>query len=69
MQKCDDVHSELHNWDREVLKGPARKLKELKQDPEQLRRGPMTDAALAAQREIQLQIEVTSEKEEMFWVQ
>jgi hypothetical protein len=29
----------------------------------------MMDAALAAQREIQLQIELTLEKEEMFWVQ
>lgn len=29
----------------------------------------MTDAALAAQKEIQMQIEVTLEKEEMFWVQ
>jgi hypothetical protein len=48
MQKCDNVHLELHNWDREVHKGPAMKLKELKQDLEQLRRGPMTDAALAA---------------------
>jgi hypothetical protein len=69
MEKCNDVHSELHTWDRDVLKGPARKLKELKRDLEQLRRGPMTDAALAAQKEIQLQIEITLEKEEMFWVQ
>jgi hypothetical protein len=69
MEKCNDVHSELHTWDRDVLKGPARKLKELKRDLEQLRRGPMNDVALAAQKEIQLQIEITLEKEEMFWVQ
>jgi hypothetical protein len=29
----------------------------------------MNDATLAAQKEIQLQIEVTLEKEEIFWVQ
>jgi hypothetical protein len=68
-QKVDDVHSELHVWDKTVLKAPARRLKELKRDLEQLRRGPMNDTTLAAQREIQLQIENTLEKEEMFWVQ
>jgi hypothetical protein len=66
MEKCNDVHSELDCWDKEVLKAPIRKLKELKRDLDQLRRGPMTDAALAAQKEIQLQIENTLEKEEMF---
>jgi uncharacterized lipoprotein NlpE involved in copper resistance len=69
MQKCGDVHSELHTWDKEVLKGPARKLKELKQDLESLRRGPITDATLAAQQKIQQQIEETLEKEEMYSVQ
>jgi hypothetical protein len=52
MQKCGDVHSELHTWDKEVLRGSGRKLKELKQDLESLRRGPMTDAALAAQQKV-----------------
>jgi hypothetical protein len=51
------------------LKAPARRLKELKRDLEQLRRGPMNDATLASQKEIQAQIEITLEKEEMFWVQ
>jgi hypothetical protein len=69
MEKCSDVHSELHCWDKEVLKAPYRKLKELKRDLEQLRRGPMTDATLAAQNDIQMQIENTLEKEEMFWIQ
>jgi hypothetical protein len=69
MDKVNDVHSELHTWDKQILKGTARRLKELKKDLEQLRRGPMNDATLAAQKEIQLQIEVTLEKEEMFWVQ
>jgi hypothetical protein len=50
MQKTSDVHSELHEWDRKILKGPARKLKELKADLERLRRGPMTDATLATHK-------------------
>jgi hypothetical protein len=69
MQKMSDVHSKLHDWDRKILKGPARKLKELKADLERLRWGPMTDATLAAQKVVQLQIELTLEKEEMYWVQ
>jgi hypothetical protein len=69
MQKCGDVHSELHIWDKNILKRAGKKLKELKQDLELLWRGPMIDAALATQKEIQLQIEQTLEKEEMFWVQ
>jgi hypothetical protein len=52
-----------------VLEGPTRRLKELKKDLEQLRRGAMTYAALAAQKQIQLQIGLTLEQEEIFWVQ
>jgi hypothetical protein len=63
-QKVDDVHSEMHVWDKTILKAPARRLKELKQDLEQLRRGPMNDIALADQRDIQLKIEEMLEKEE-----
>jgi hypothetical protein len=48
------------------LEGQARRFKELKRDLEQLRRGPMNDATLAAQKYIQVQIEITLEKEEMF---
>jgi hypothetical protein len=69
MQKVNDVHSEMHTWDKKTLKALARRLKELKRDLEQLRRGPMNDTTLAAQRDIQLQIEITLEKEEIFWVQ
>jgi hypothetical protein len=56
----------LHTWDKQILKAPTRRLKELKRDLEQLRRGPMNDATLAAQKYIQVQIEITLEKEEMF---
>jgi hypothetical protein len=67
--KCNDFHSELHTWDKNILKGPGKQLKELKQDLEQLCRGPMTYATLAAQKEVQLHIQQTLEKKEMFWIQ
>jgi len=43
MQKTSMVHDELHVWDRETLKGPMRRMKKLKRELEQKRRGPMTD--------------------------
>jgi len=43
--KVREVHEDLHKWDKEVLKNPARRMSDLKRDLERLR-GPMTDANL-----------------------
>lgn len=37
------VHRELHLWDRDTLKAPYRRLKEMKDELEKLRLGPLTD--------------------------
>jgi len=44
-------------------------MKKLKQELETLRRGLMTDASLAAQKEILLRLELLLEQEEIIWVQ
>lgn len=36
--KVKDVHEELHQWDREVLKAPAKRISDLKKELERLRR-------------------------------
>lgn len=59
MQKVNDVHSELHIWEKEVSKGNTNRIKELKEDLEKMRRGSMTDAHLVAQ----------IEQEEIYWIQ
>ena len=64
MQKTSMVHDELHVWDRETLKGPMRRMKKLKRELEQKRRGPMTDENLAAQKELLVRIELLMEQEE-----
>jgi hypothetical protein len=67
---CSTGQHNLHDWDREVLKKkPVQKMKKLKRELERLRRGPLTDETLAAQKEIFLQLQLLLEQEEIFWVQ
>jgi hypothetical protein len=47
-EKVNDVHDELHKWDKEVLKSPMKRMKDLQRELERLRRGPMTDANTAS---------------------
>ena len=54
MTKVNVVHEDMHVWDREVLKKPAQRMKKLKRELEILRRGPLTDESIAAQKEILL---------------
>lgn len=68
MQKTNKVHAELHVWDRQTLKRPAKRLQKLCKQLEKLRRGPMSDASLAEQKELQLKIELLLEQE-IFWIQ
>lgn len=51
MQKVGDVHEQLHTWDREVLKSPLKRMKDLKTELERVRRSPMTDANLSTHTE------------------
>jgi hypothetical protein len=63
------VHSDLHIWDKEVLKKPVHRIKKLRKELEKLKRGPMTDESIAAQKEVLLQLELQLEQEEIYWVQ
>ena len=47
-EKVGVVHDELHRWDKEVLKKPEKRIKDLKTELERLRRGPISDASLAS---------------------
>lgn len=44
-------------------------MKKLKRELEILRRGPLTDETLAAQKEVLLRLELLLEQEEIYWVQ
>jgi hypothetical protein len=52
MQKTRKVHEELHTWDQKVLKGPVYRIKNLQKELERVRRGPLMDDSVAAQKEI-----------------
>ena len=69
MKKVNAMHKDLHVWDRKVLKKPAHRMKKLKRELERLRRGPLMNESLAAQKEILLRLELLLEQEEIFWVQ
>jgi hypothetical protein len=38
MQKLNDFHAEMHVWDKETLKKPAKRIKKMKTDLERLRK-------------------------------
>ena len=69
MEKVNEVHEELHQWDKEVLKRPTSRIKALRKDLERLRRGPMNEVNSAAQKEVMIKIELLLEQEEIHWVQ
>jgi hypothetical protein len=69
MMKLAAVHSDLHEWDRTVLKAPQKKIKELTKELEVLLSGPMTDDTDHKQREVTRQIEVALEQEEVHYMQ
>ena len=48
MMKENQVHADLHLWDRETLKQPVQIIKRLNRELEAWRRGPMTDESIAA---------------------
>ena len=63
----NDVHEELHNWEKEVLKNPMKRMSDLKRELERLRRGPMTDANIEFQKEIMVRLELMLEQKEIHW--
>jgi hypothetical protein len=68
-QKMRDVHEKLHTWDQKVLKGPIYQIKNLQKELERVRRGPLTDDSVAAQKEILVRLELLMEQEELTWIQ
>ena len=50
MMRVNQVHSDLHVWDKEVLKKHVHRIKKLRKELEKLKRGPMTDESIAAQK-------------------
>lgn len=68
-EKVNDVHEELHKWDKEVLKAPVKRIADLKKELERLKRGPMTDANTETQKEIMVRLELMLEQEEIHWFQ
>jgi len=69
MQKIAQVHDELHVWDWEVLKAPTNRIRKMQKDLEKLRRGPMSDESVAAQKELLVCLELLMDQEELMWVQ
>ena len=63
------VHAYLHNWDREILKGPKRRIRKFKKELERLRRGPMNTESRCHQKEIILVTGNLLDQEEIFWLQ
>jgi hypothetical protein len=60
------VHDGMHVWDREILKAPHKRPKELKAELERLRSGPLTDESADRQRILLIEIEENLEKEEIY---
>jgi hypothetical protein len=63
-----EVHEALHSWDKNVMKGPRRRLRELQVELNHVMSGPLSDEAIYEQRDIQLKMENLLEQEELYWV-
>jgi len=68
-EKVNEVHEELHKWDRDVLKAPGKRIYDLKKELERLKRVPMTEANTESQKEIMVRLELMLEQEEIHWFQ
>jgi hypothetical protein len=58
-----EVHEALHKWDKEILKGPRRRLRELQVELNVVMSGALSDESIAKQKEIQLKMENLLEQE------
>lgn len=63
------MHEELHVWDKKVLKGPFNRIKKMQKELEEIRRGPLTDDSIAAQKELLVRLELLMEQEELTCLQ
>jgi hypothetical protein len=69
MSKLAAVHSELHEWDRKVLKAPRKKIKDLPKELDLVLSGPMNEESGQREKEITRQIEIALEQEEVHYMQ
>jgi hypothetical protein len=67
--KLASVHSDLHEWDRSVLKAPRKKVKELTRELDKLLSGPMNEETTQLQKEVTRKIVVALEQEEVQYMQ
>jgi hypothetical protein len=67
MKTLDEVHGDLHSWDKNILKSPKKRIENLKNDLEELMGGPMMDEAIYSQRDISLTLENLFEQEGIVW--
>src|SRR4051812_37030696 len=59
------VLTDLHEWDRETLKSPKKRINKLKKEIEKLSRGPNTFEAWQKMKELQVLVENLLDQEEM----
>ncbi|XP_073355253.1 uncharacterized protein [Aegilops tauschii subsp. strangulata] len=59
------VLNDLHEWDRETLKSPKKRINKLKKDLEKIRRGPNTIEVQQKMEDIQVLIENLLDQEEL----
>jgi hypothetical protein len=69
MSKLHSVHSELHEWDRNVLKAPKKKIRDLTKELDKLLSEPMGTENTQRQAEVTKLIEIALEQEEMHYMQ
>lgn len=60
---------DMHDWDRDVLKAPKKRINKLKKEVEKLKRGSNSLDSRARQKEIQALIENLLDQEEIHWLQ
>lgn len=63
------VHVDLHDWDRNILKGPKKRISKLKRELERLKIGPLNPGTRSCQKEVRVLLKNILDQEELYWLQ
>jgi hypothetical protein len=69
LARLSHMHSSLHDWDKDILKAPKRRLKMAQRKLERAMAGPLSDENETIAKEQGALIELLLEKDEVHWMQ
>ena len=69
LAELSHLHGSLHEWDKQFLKRPKKRIRKAQRELEQALNGPMNDENEAKAKEQAALVEILLEQEEVHWLQ